>query len=119
MSDAVAATEVTRPTYRGARIRHSATLIVAAMDHEQWLEQHDRMIADHDREMTEIRQILRSAVRIGVREARNERQKRRELDEKITQLASAQLLSQEELRDLKATVRTFIESMHRGGNGHA
>jgi hypothetical protein len=52
-------------------------------------------------------------VRLGVREARQERKKRREmderLDEKITQLASAQLVTEEKLQ-------RFIDSL-RGTNG--
>jgi hypothetical protein len=80
----------------------------AAMDHNQWLEQHDemladhdRMMADHDREMAEMRasqtrletsqgkheanldkteSILRRAVRLGVREARNQRKRHQELE---------------------------------------
>jgi len=47
---------------------------------------------------------LDRAVRLSVGEARNERSKRRELDERVTQLA--------------ATVQAFIDSLPRGGNGH-
>ena len=47
---------------------------------------------------------LDRAVRLGVREARNERRKRRELDERLTRLT--------------VTVQAFIDSMTRGGNGH-
>jgi hypothetical protein len=49
------------------------------MDHQSWLEQHERMIADMDR-------MLRRAILDSVREARNERLKRREPEGKITQL---------------------------------
>jgi hypothetical protein len=67
--------------------------------------------------------FLHRAVRLGVREARAERRKRQELDrrfdEKMTQLAAAQLLTEEELKDLKRTVQSFIESMRRGSNGHS
>jgi hypothetical protein len=119
-------------------------LTLADMDHEKWLEQHDRMIADldqkavearatHDSDMAEIReaqkrlvqdvgQILRRAIRDGIREARNERARRRaaiaEIDDKITKLASAQLLAEEETRRLRETVDRFIESTRRGGNGN-
>jgi hypothetical protein len=119
----------------------------AAMDHEQRLEQHDRMIADldramaewrerferemaesrqkHNRDMAEIReaqkqlvtdvgQMFRRAIKLAVQEARAERRKRRELDEKITQLAAAQLLAEEQTKDLKTTLKAFIESLHRG-----
>jgi len=102
------------------------------MDHEKWLEQHDRMIADHDRMLAEhertieecdrlskqnardvraMNQLLRRAIAAAVREARNERRKRDELDDKITKLSSAQLLTEE-------TLRRFIDSLRRGGNGN-
>jgi hypothetical protein len=96
------------------------------MDHER-LEQHDRMIADHDRAMAEnrerhdreiesIRQILRRAVRLAVREAGNEGARRRraiaEIDGRITQLAAAQLITEEKFQRM-------IERDERryGGNG--
>jgi len=65
----------------------------------------------HAREMAEIRGILRRAIRLGVQEARNERRRRSELDEKITQLSAAQLITEEKLQK-------FIQSLERGGNGH-
>lgn len=93
-----------------------AMLIVAAMDYEQWLEQHDRMIADHDREMGEIRQMLRRAIRDGIREARNERTRRRraiaEIDDKITKLAAAQLITEEKFQRLLER-----DERRYGGNG--
>jgi hypothetical protein len=81
------------------------------MDHEKWLEQHDRMIADlrlahekakaeHDHDVAEIRGLLRRAIHDSVREARTERRKRRELDDKITQLAAAQLITEEKFQQL-------------------
>ena len=36
------------------------------MDHEKWLEQHDRMIAD-------MNHTLRRAIRLGVQDARRQR----------------------------------------------
>ena len=94
------------------------------MDHEKWLEQHDRTMADHalamqehertlayhDRIMKQIDARLDRALRDSIREARNERRKRRELDDKITQLAAAQLVTEEKLQRL-------IEERRRGGNG--
>jgi hypothetical protein len=89
------------------------------MDHQQWLEQHDRMIADMDR-------MLRRAIRDSVREARNERVKRRELDNKITQLAAAQLVTEEKALETKELMESlfrkmdiFLERFNRGGNGRA
>ena len=80
------------------------------MEHQQWLEQHDRMITDMDR-------MLRRAVRDSVREARNEHRKRRELDDKITQLASAQLVTEERMETLFRKMDHFLENF-RAGNGH-
>jgi hypothetical protein len=97
----------------------------------------------HEREMAEIRRLalatrvdLRRAIALAVREARHERSRRRELegkmDEKITQLAAAQLVTEEKLQkvDEKITqlaaaqlvteekLQAFISSMRRGGNGN-
>ena len=41
-----------------------------------------------------------------------------ELNEKITQLSSSHLLTEEALRDLKATVDAFIASLPSGVNGN-
>ncbi|PWU00960.1 MAG: hypothetical protein C5B51_24015 [Terriglobia bacterium] len=101
------------------------------MDHEKWLEQHDRMLADHElfmqrhqqwfeehqqaskkheQEIRQIRGLLARAIRASVIEARSERRKRRELDDKITQLAAAQLVTEEKLQRL-------IERDRQSGNG--
>ncbi|MGA2742259.1 MAG: hypothetical protein ABSG65_33070 [Bryobacteraceae bacterium] len=78
----------------------------------------------HNREMEVIRREgrafrgdLRRAFAMGVREARNERKRRQELDEKITQLAAAQLVTEEKLQHLSGTVDAFIDSMRGGVNG--
>jgi len=105
------------------------------MDHQQWLEQHDRMIADHDRGMAELREnqakfeanqakfeanqarleasqdkterTLRRAIRLAVQDARRQRKRNQEFDDKMTQIASAQLVNEQLLK-------AFLE---RGGNG--
>lgn len=56
-----------------------------------------------------MNQLLRRAIAAAVREARNERRKRDELDDKITKLSSAQLITEEKLQ-------RFIASPRRGGN---
>jgi len=58
-----------------------------------------------------MRADLRRAFALGVQEARNQRRRSRELDEKITQLAAAQLITEEKLQ-------AFLDSMRRGGNGN-
>ena len=73
-------------------------------------ERHDREMEDIRREARAMRSDLRRAFSMGVREVRNERRRRQELDGKITQLASAQLVTEEKLQRL-------IDSIGRGGNG--
>jgi type II secretory pathway component PulJ len=75
------------------------------------LAQHEREMADIRREGAAMRADLRRAFSMGVREARHERSLRRALDEKITQLAAAQLVTEE-------TLKQFIASMRRGENGN-
>jgi uncharacterized membrane protein len=98
------------------------------MDHEQWLKMHDewlelhnRAIAEHDQTIAEcdrlskenahdiraMNRTLRQAIAAAVREARNERRKRQELDDK---LSAAQLITEEKLQ-------RFIDSLRQGGNG--
>lgn len=98
------------------------------MDHEKWLEQHDRMMADHemmmvrhneaialhDRGMAELRvsqaktdDTLRRAVRLAVQDARRQRKRNLEFQEIITQIATAQ-------RENEQLLKAFLE---RGGNG--
>lgn len=59
---------------------------------------------EHTREIHEIRAELRRGVRMSVEEQRRERARRQELskewDTKITQLASAQLLTEQKLQRL-------------------
>ena len=75
-------------------------------------ERHDREMEDIRREARAMRADLRRAFSMGVREARNARKRGQELDKKITQLAAAQLVTEEKLQRL-------IDSQGRGGNGHA
>jgi hypothetical protein len=79
---------------------------------EEWRDEWRQRAAEaeerHDREMEAIRAELRRATRLSIQEAQAERRKRRELDEKITQLAAAQLITEEKLQRL-------IE--HRSSNG--
>ena len=70
------------------------------MDHEKWLEQHDHMIAD-------MENTLRRAIRLAVQDARRQRKRNLEFDEKMTQIASTQLVNEQLLKSL----------LERGGNG--
>ena len=67
------------------------------MDHEKWLEQHDRMIAD-------MNNTLRRAIRLGVQDARRQRKRNLEFDEKMARITSMQ----------EQLLQTFLE---RAGNG--
>ena len=60
---------------------------------------------------------LDRAIRLGVQEARAERRKRRELDEKLTQLAAAQLVTEEKVQNLSDTVQAYLKGRRNGGNG--
>jgi len=80
-------------------------------------------LARHDGDIAKINEILRRAVRLAVQEARAERKRRREADErldfKMDQLASSQLLTEEKLRMLGDKIDRFVDGMqHSGGNGH-
>jgi len=57
---------------------------------------------------------LDRAIRLAVREARNERLRRQELDARLT---AAQSRHDERVDKLAENVNAFIESMRRGGNG--
>ena len=75
------------------------------------------------RQIAQINEILRRAVRLAVQEARAERKRRREADErldrKMDQLASSQLLTEEKLRMLGDKIDKFVDDVRRpGGNGH-
>jgi hypothetical protein len=84
------------------------------MDHGEWLEQHDRMMADHEimlaehhKTMARIDRRLDRAIRLGVQDARRQRKWNQEFDQKMTQIAAAQLVNEQLLK-------AFLE---RGGNG--
>jgi hypothetical protein len=66
---------------------------------------------------------LRRAIALGVREARNERQHRRELgeafDQKMTQLAAAQLITEERFELLGQKLDNLTDALRRGTNGHS
>jgi len=63
---------------------------------------------------------LRRWAALGVQEVRNQRKRNQAFDQKMTQLAAAQLLSEEKLVQLGNTVQQFISSLsRRGGNGHS
>jgi len=60
---------------------------------------------------------LDRAIRLAVQEARNERRRRRELDEKLTQLAAAQIVTEEKVQKLSDKIDAIVDLRHNGGNG--
>jgi hypothetical protein len=79
--------------------------------------------AKHGGDIAKINQILQRAVRLAVQEARAERKKRGEADErldlKMDQLASSQMLTEEKLRRLEDKIDQVVDDIRRpGGNGH-
>jgi hypothetical protein len=83
----------------------------AAERHDRQIAEHDRQIAEHDREIARIDRTLRRAIRLGVREARNERKRRQELDQHLKEQAAE---ADRRHRELEELLRRFLE---RGGNG--
>jgi hypothetical protein len=61
-----------------------------------------------DKEIEQIRSELRRAVRLSVQEARAERKRRREGDEKLAASHAA----------LEASMKAYFDSLKRGQNGH-
>ena len=103
---------------------HTAAMLEQAKAQaEQTKVQADEHLARHDRQIAQINEILRRAVRLAVQEARAERKRRREADErldrKMDQLASAQLLSEEKLQKVWDKIDRLVDDLRRaGGNGH-
>jgi hypothetical protein len=55
---------------------------------------------------------------MAVTETRNERRRRQTLDEYITKLAAAQLITEEKMQVLEDRLARFIDASRGGGNGH-
>jgi hypothetical protein len=84
-------------------LRHETRL----KEHQQWLEDNELAYARHRVTMAEIDATMAAHAERLV-----------EIDEKLTQLASAHLLSEEKWQRLEAKIDAFIDSLQRGGNGH-
>jgi DNA-binding FrmR family transcriptional regulator len=73
----------------------------------------------HDKQIAATNATLRRAIRLSVEEHRRERVRQQEMDarfdEKITQLASAQLLAEEEIKELRRLFENWLR--RAGGNG--
>src|SRR5882724_10907825 len=79
--------------------------------HEKAHARHEIAHARHDREMRQIKDQLRRWTVLGVKETRNQRKRAREIDESISRLEAAQLVTEEKLQ-------RFISSLKRGPNGY-
>jgi hypothetical protein len=91
--------------------------------------------AQHEVMLAKIDARLDRAIRLSVRDARNERKRRQEMaeewDRKITQLSAAQLVTEEKMqvkekmrvteetwRVLGEKLQAFLNGLQRGNNGH-
>src|SRR5262249_30043441 len=86
-----------------------------------WQAKTEENMAEFSDGLKRLDRRLTRAVRLAVREARAERARRRELDDRLTASRAA---FQEEFTKLAAaqrateeSLRAFIDSMRRGGNG--
>lgn len=86
--------------------------------HDRWLEEHERAMAEHHRVMAIIDARLNRAIRLSVQDARAQRKRNQEFDEKMTQLSAAQLVTEEKMQVTEEKLQRFIDSMQRGTNGH-
>jgi uncharacterized protein YhaN len=84
-------------------------------DHQQWLEDNELAYAKHRIAMAEINAKLDRTAALQSESA----ELLVEIDGKLTQLASAQLMNEESWRKLEAKVDAFIDSLRKGGNGHS
>jgi hypothetical protein len=71
----------------------------------------EQRFAASDERFVAMERNLRRVFALGVREARRERRLRRELDENITRLSAAQLVTEEKFQGL-------LDALRRGENGH-
>jgi len=71
-----------------------------------------------DRDQTAVNNTLRRAIRMAVTETGAERRRRQTLDEYITKLAAAQLVTEEKMQVLEDRLTKFIDASRGGGNGH-
>jgi len=85
----------------------------AAMDERfaEVMAKSDERFAAMEQRFVAMERNLRRVFALGVREARRERRWRREIDENITRLSAAQLVTEEKFQGL-------LDALRRGENGH-
>jgi hypothetical protein len=101
------------------RMQHEAD--IARIDVE--MRQVDLRLRQLDLKFGQVDLRLRRAIRLAVQEARAERKRRREADErfelKMDQIASAHLMNEEMVKKLGEKMDKYADDMrHPGGNGH-
>jgi DNA repair ATPase RecN len=69
-----------------------------------------------DKRLDRISARLDRAVRLAIREALDERGKRREMDTRVSQQMEDLRAAQ---KSTEQALKAFIDSLRRGGNGHA
>lgn len=62
----------------------------------------------HDREIAAIRKLILTGMKMINRN-----------QEQIDELRALQKVTEQGLQDLRASVKEFVDSMRRGGNGHS
>jgi uncharacterized protein (DUF3084 family) len=82
----------------------------AIAHHDDAIARHNDAIARHNDAMARIDRRLDRAIRLAVQDARRQRNRNLEFDEKMTQLAAAQVVTEEKLQGL-------IDALRGGGNG--
>jgi hypothetical protein len=74
--------------------------------------------AQHELMMAKIDARLDRAIRLSVQDARAQRKRNQEFDEKMTQLSAAQLVTEEKMRVTEEKLQRFLDGLRRSGNGH-
>jgi len=87
----------------------------------EWLEVDAATISRHETRLKEHQQWMENMELAFARMAAMDEihaAKMIEFDEKMVQVAAVHLENQEGLKELKAAMKSFLESLQRGGNGH-
>src|SRR5579864_1686039 len=92
-----------------AKARRERDEVMAKAQRERDIRSEKRHI-HHERAISRIDARLTRFVKLGVQEARGQRRRMQALDEKITELAAAQLITEEKLQ-------RFLSARRTNGNG--
>jgi hypothetical protein len=103
-------------------LEQQAQAAAIRIQHEADIARIDLELRRVDLELQRVDLRLRRGIRLAVQEARNERKRRREADERLAltmdRLASSQLVTEEKLRALGDKIDKFVDGLqHPGGNG--